>query len=81
MTFIHIHQESPKANPADKVRKVTTRRDWTMRERLRDYRALALCEMAGSTQRSYERNLKRIENGMGAMSVQSVAPADVVAQI
>ncbi|HEY2024329.1 Arm DNA-binding domain-containing protein [Paraburkholderia sp.] len=61
-------------NPADEVRKVKTRRDWTMRELIRDYRALVLCEMADSTQRSYERNLKRIENGMGAMSVQSVAP-------
>ncbi len=68
-------------NPADEVRKVKTRRDWTMRELIRDYRTLALCEMADSTQRSYERNLKRSENGMGFMSVQSVAPADVVAQI
>lgn len=68
-------------NPADEVRKTKAHRDWTMRELIRDYRELVLCNLANSTQVSYGRNLKRIENGMGAMSVQSVGPADVVAQI
>jgi hypothetical protein len=54
-------------NPADEVRKLKTRRDWAMRELILDYRALVLCEMADSTQCSYERNLKRIENGLGTM--------------
>ena len=68
-------------NPADKVRKAKASRDWTVREVIRDYRELVLTNLAESTQRSYGRNLKRIENGMGAMSIQSVGPADVVAQI
>ncbi|MBL8428811.1 MAG: tyrosine-type recombinase/integrase [Dechloromonas sp.] len=68
-------------NPADEVRKAKSHRDWTIRELIRDYKELVLSTLAESTQRSYSRNLKRIENGMGAMSVQSVAPADVVAQI
>ena len=69
------------ANPADEVRKTKARRDWTVRELIRDYRELVLSNLADSTQRSYGRNLKRIENGIGAMSVQSVGPADIVAQI
>ena len=68
-------------NPADEVRKAKSHRDWTVRELISDYKNLVLSTLAESTQRSYGRNLKRIENGMGAMSVQSVAPADVVAQI
>jgi integrase len=68
-------------NPADEVRKAKSHRDWTIRELIRDYKELVLSTLAESTQRSYGRNLKRIENGMGAMSVQSVGPADVVAQI
>jgi integrase len=68
-------------NPADEVRKAKSHRDWTIRELIRDYKELVLSTLAESTQRSYGRNLKRIENGMGAMSVQSVAPADIVAQI
>jgi integrase len=68
-------------NPADEVRKAKAHRDWTVRELICDYRKLVLSTLAASTQCSYGRNLKRIENGMGAMSVQSVGPADIVAQI
>jgi len=68
-------------NPADEVRKTKSHRDWTVRELIRDYRELVLADLAESTQRSYGRNLKRIENGMGAMSVMSVGPADIVAQV
>ncbi len=68
-------------NPADEVRKTKALRDWTVRELIKDYRELVLSNLADSTQRSYGRNLKRIENGMGAMSVRSVGPIDVVAQI
>lgn len=68
-------------NPADEVRKAKSHRDWTVRELISDYKDLVLSTLAESTQRSYGRNLKRIENGMGAMSVQSISPADVVAQI
>jgi integrase len=68
-------------NPADEVRKSKGQRDWTIRELIADYRMLVLSGLAKSSQSSYGRNLKRIENGMGAMSVQAVGPADVVAQL
>lgn len=68
-------------NPADEVRKSKTHRDWTIRELIRDYRDLVLSDLSESTQHSYGRNLKRIENGMGGMSVQSVGASDVVTQI
>ncbi len=68
-------------NPADEIRRAKAHRDWTVRELIHDYRELVLTHLAESTQASYGRNLKRIENGMGAMSVQSVTPLDVVAQI
>jgi len=68
-------------NSADEVRKAKAHRDWTIRELISDYRELVLSALAESTQQSYGRNLKRIEKGMGAMSVQAVSSADVVAQI
>jgi len=68
-------------NPAADMRKAKSRRDWTMRELIVDYRELVLCELADSTQRSYGRNLNRIASGMGAMSVRDVSAADIVAQI
>lgn len=68
-------------NPALDRRKAKTRRDWTVRELIQDYRDLVLCELADSTQRSYGRNLDRIQSGMGAMAVRDVSAADVVAQI
>ncbi|MGF6610628.1 integrase [Paraburkholderia sp. WSM4175] len=69
------------SNPADEVRKAKSRRDWTVRQLIADYRDKLLSTLAESTQASYGRNLKRIENGMGGMSVQSVAPGDIVAEI
>ena len=68
-------------NPIEEQRKLKSRRDWTIRELIVDYREKALNTFADSTQRSYGRNLKRVEKGMGAMSVQSVGPADIVAEI
>lgn len=68
-------------NPADEARRAKTQRDWTVRELIRDYRALVLPTLAASTQASYGRNLKRVENHMGAMSVQSVGPADIIEQL
>jgi integrase len=68
-------------NPADEVRKVKTRKDWTVRQLAKDYREKVLSTLADSTQRSYGRNLTRIENGMGGMSVQSVGPTDVIAEL
>ncbi|MGF6905372.1 tyrosine-type recombinase/integrase [Paraburkholderia sp. GAS348] len=68
-------------NPADEVRKAKARKDWTVRQLIADYRERVLMTLAASTQCSYGRNLKRVENGMGAMSVQTVGPADIVAEI
>ena len=68
-------------NPADELRRAKAHRDWTVRELIHDYRELVLAHLAESTQRSYGRNLKRIENSMGALSVTSVTPLDVVSQI
>ncbi|MBJ9674518.1 tyrosine-type recombinase/integrase [Burkholderia gladioli] len=68
-------------NPADEVRKAKARKDWSVRQLAKDYREKVLDTLADSTQQSYGRNLKRIENGMGGMSVQSVSAADIVAEI
>ncbi|QTP33696.1 Prophage integrase IntA [Burkholderia glumae] len=68
-------------NPADEVRKARARKDWTVRQLAKDYREKVLNTLADSTQQSYGRNLRRIENGMAGMSVQSVGPADIVAEI
>ncbi|WP_081083216.1 tyrosine-type recombinase/integrase [Burkholderia anthina] len=68
-------------NPVEEQRKLKSRRDWTIRELIADYREKVLSTLADSTQRSYGRNLKRVEKGMGAVSVQSVGPADIVAEI
>ncbi|MCL4626035.1 tyrosine-type recombinase/integrase [Burkholderia multivorans] len=68
-------------NPADEVRKAKAIKDVTVRQLAKDYEDKKLSTFADSTQRSYGRNLKRIVNGMGGMSVQSVGPADIVAEL
>ncbi|MBN3789720.1 site-specific integrase [Burkholderia sp. Ac-20353] len=68
-------------DPADEIRKARTRKDWTVRQLINDYREKKLSTLALSTQRSYGRNLTRIENGMGGMSIQSVGPADIIAEL
>ncbi|MDP9153953.1 MAG: site-specific integrase [Pseudomonadota bacterium] len=68
-------------NPADEVRKAKGVKDWTVRQVIKDYREKVLATLSESSQRSYGRNLTRVENGMGAMSVRSVGPSDVVAEI
>jgi integrase len=68
-------------NPADEVRKAKSIKDWTVRQLATDYREKVLKTFSLSTQQSYGRNLKRVENGMGGMSVQSVGPADLVAEV
>ncbi|RZI43660.1 site-specific integrase [Herbaspirillum sp. HC18] len=52
--------------------------DWTVRELAEDYRKKVLIGLGKSTQRSYERNLKRIENRLGAMLVSSVTSGEIV---
>lgn len=68
-------------NPATEKRKARSRRDWTVRELIADYREDVIPTLAHSTRRSYERNLKRVESGIGAMMVREVEATDIVGQI
>lgn len=53
-------------NPANEKRKDKSRKNWTVRQLIADYREKVLVNLAASTQRSYGRNLKRAENALGA---------------
>ncbi|SPR99318.1 tyrosine-type recombinase/integrase [Cupriavidus taiwanensis] len=68
-------------NPATEKRKAKARKEWTVRELASDYRELVLAGLAENTRRGYERNLKRIEAGMGSLLVRDVEAADVVAML
>lgn len=68
-------------NPAVEKRKEKARKDWSVRQLIADYRERVLVTLADSTQRSYGRNLIRVERGMGSLSVRIVGAADVVAEI
>jgi integrase len=65
-------------NPATEKRKAKSRKEWSIRELVADYRQDTMPTLAESTSRSYERNLKRIEAGLGAMLVKEVESADIV---
>lgn len=70
-------------NPAvDKQKaKACAAKDWTVRELVKDYRAKKLVSLADSTQVSYGRHLKRIENRLGALTVREIEASDVIALI
>jgi integrase len=70
-------------NPAaDKQKaKSIAAKDWTVRELVKDYRAKKLVSLAESTQVSYGRHLKRIENRLGALTVREIEASDVIALI
>ncbi|WP_069265317.1 tyrosine-type recombinase/integrase [Paraburkholderia nodosa] len=68
-------------NPAVEKRKEKARKDWSVRQLIKDYRERVLITLADSTQQSYGRNLDRVERGMGSLSVRVVGAADVVAEI
>lgn len=68
-------------NPAVERRKEKARKDWSVRQLIKDYRDRVLVTLAASTQQSYGRNLTRVENGMGSLPVRSVSAADIVAEI
>ena len=70
-------------NPAaDKqMAKATAVKDWTLRELVKDYRAKKLVSLAHSTQVSYGRHLKRVENKLGALTVREIEASDVLALI
>lgn len=67
-------------DPAASKRKAAmiASQDWTVRQLAEDYRKKVLVGLGKSTQRSYERNLKRIENRLGALLVSSVTPREIV---
>lgn len=68
-------------NPATEKRKDKSRKNWTVRQLIADYREKVLSELGTSTQRSYGRNLKRAEHVLGAMQVREVEAADIVGLI
>lgn len=68
-------------DPALEKRKAKSREDWTVRKLVADYRLKKLSTLASSTQRSYGRNLKRVEASIGSMMVSDVSAADVVTLI
>ncbi len=68
-------------NPATALRAAKVSEDWSVRKLIEDYRTVVLSGKAASTQASYGRNLKRVANGMGAISVHDVTARDVIAQI
>ncbi|WP_186159070.1 tyrosine-type recombinase/integrase [Burkholderia gladioli] len=68
-------------NPAIERRKEKSRKDWSVRQLIKDYRERVLSTLADSTQRSYGRNLDRVERGIGALPIRDVTAADIVAEI
>nr|BAC22654.1 probable integrase [Comamonas sp. NCIMB 9872] len=68
-------------DPAAEKRKAKSRRDWTVRQLVEDYRTAVVPTLASSTQCSYGRNLKRIEAGLGAVKITKVEASDVVGLI
>lgn len=68
-------------DPALEKRQAKAREDWTVRKLVSDYRQKKLSALAASTQRSYGRNLKRIDSSVGSMMVSAVSASDVVALI
>jgi integrase len=67
-------------DPAAEKRKFVQemRRDWTVRELIADYEELVLSGLGTSTQRSYGRNLKRVESRIGGHLVSDVTSLDIV---
>jgi integrase len=68
------------SDPASEKRKVaqTVRMDWTVRALIADYCERVLIDLGKSTQRSYGRNLKRIESRIGGVLVTTVTSIDIV---
>lgn len=70
-------------DPAADKRRATALafQDWTVRTLIEDYRAKVLIGLGNSTQRSYGRNLIRIESRIGSLLVSQITSLDVVALI
>lgn len=56
-------------------------RDWTVRSLVENYRKKVLTSLSDSTQRSYGRNLLRIESRLGAVTVTKVDAQDIIGLI
>lgn len=71
------------SDPASDKRKskAMALQDWTVRELIDDYRNKILAGLGVSTQRSYGRNLIRIESKIGSYVVSKVTPLDIVTMI
>lgn len=71
------------SDPASEKRKIKALalRDWTVRRLIEDYRKKVLVDLGASTQRSYGRNLLRIESKIGSLSVSKITPFDMVTLI
>jgi integrase len=64
---------------ADKRRAaMTAATDWTVRALIKDYRDKILAGLGKSTQRSYGRNLERIETRIGSLLVTKITPVEIV---
>ncbi|MBB2977657.1 tyrosine-type recombinase/integrase [Paraburkholderia tropica] len=68
-------------NPAVEKRKERARKDWSVRQLIKDYRERVLATLAESTQQSYGRNLDRVEHGLGSLPVRAVSAPDIVGEI
>lgn len=67
-------------DPAADKRKaaMVASQDWTVRQLVGDYRKKVLIGLGGSTQKSYERNLKRIEVRLGSLLISSITSREIV---
>lgn len=70
-------------DPASDKRKATALayQDWTVRRLIEDYREKVLGGLGKSTQRSYGRNLLRIESRLGSLAISQITSLDIVAMI
>lgn len=55
--------------------------DWTVGRLIEDYREKILIDLGNSTQRSYGRNLKRMDSKIGSLAVSKITPLDIVVLI
>lgn len=70
-------------DPASDKRRATALafQDWTVRNLIEDYREKVLTGLGKSTQRSYGRNLIRMESRLGSLVVSKITPLDIVALV
>lgn len=77
---VEVHQGKDPATERRKQKTVLAK-DWTVRQLVADYREKILPDLSKSTQRSYGRNLNRLNAKMGSLLVHEVEPTDIVALV